>query len=155
MLRSVSGLRRLFYSHRLAHLLWLAAMLVLVFFLIALVLARAAAAAPLVDRGGSPQAQDAVATLVARGLLTGYPDGTFKGDRAITRSELADILARLRALVETGNSGLATRAEAGDLQKTVDALYRQMDELEGRVDGVEQGVQGLQRRTDRVNRPGF
>ncbi|CAN0474385.1 unnamed protein product, partial [Phaeothamnion confervicola] len=40
-------------------------------------------------------AKDAVAALAAKGLLEGYPDGTFKGDRAATRWEVAMIVARL------------------------------------------------------------
>ena len=42
-------------------------------------------------------AKDAVAALAAKGLVEGYPDGTFKGDRAATRWETAMIVARLLA----------------------------------------------------------
>lgn len=40
-------------------------------------------------------ARDTVASLAARGLVEGYPDGTFKGDRAASRWELALVVARL------------------------------------------------------------
>lgn len=36
-----------------------------------------------------------VATLTRMGILTGYPDGLFRGDDTITRAEMAAILARL------------------------------------------------------------
>ena len=36
----------------------------------------------------------AVDDLAKRGLLTGYPDGTFKGDRAVTRYEFAEVIHR-------------------------------------------------------------
>ena len=39
-------------------------------------------------------AYDYVATLAGNGLLEGYPDGNFKGDRALTRYEVAAILYR-------------------------------------------------------------
>ncbi|MGE0487711.1 MAG: S-layer homology domain-containing protein [Vulcanimicrobiota bacterium] len=41
--------------------------------------------------------RDAVAALAAKGLVEGYPDGTFKGDRAASRWEVAMIVARLLA----------------------------------------------------------
>ena len=34
-------------------------------------------------------AKDAVAALAAKGLVEGYPDGTFKGDRSASRWEVA------------------------------------------------------------------
>ena len=40
-------------------------------------------------------AYDAVQTLVDEGIIIGYPDGTFKGDRAMTRYEFAMAVARL------------------------------------------------------------
>ena len=39
-------------------------------------------------------AYDYVATLAGNGLLEGYPDGNFKGDRELTRYEVAAILYR-------------------------------------------------------------
>lgn len=36
----------------------------------------------------------AVEDMVKRGLLVGYPDGTFKGDRAVTRYEFAEVIHR-------------------------------------------------------------
>jgi len=39
-------------------------------------------------------AYDYVATLAGNGLLEGYPDGNFRGDRALTRYEVAAILYR-------------------------------------------------------------
>ncbi len=48
-------------------------------------------------------AYDAVQTLVEHGIITGYPDGTFKGDRALTRYEFAIATARaLDAIQQAG-----------------------------------------------------
>lgn len=40
-------------------------------------------------------AYDAVNTLVQKGIIIGYPDGTFKGDRAMTRYEFAMAISRM------------------------------------------------------------
>ena len=40
---------------------------------------------------------DALCVCVNQGLLTGYPDGTFKPENGVTRAEAAVILARLKA----------------------------------------------------------
>jgi hypothetical protein len=40
-------------------------------------------------------AYDAVQTLVDKGIIVGYPDGLFRGDRAMTRYEFAMAIARL------------------------------------------------------------
>lgn len=45
-------------------------------------------------RPGTPLA-DALELLKAEGLISGYGDGTFRGDRPATRSDLALVLARL------------------------------------------------------------
>lgn len=55
-----------------------------------------------------------IATAVEYGIIDGYPDSTFRPDRAITRSEIAAILARSEALDTARQDG--TRAEAfGDV----------------------------------------
>ena len=40
-------------------------------------------------------AYDAVQTLVDKGIIIGYPDGLFHGDRAMTRYEFAMAISRL------------------------------------------------------------
>ncbi|HEY8495447.1 MAG TPA: S-layer homology domain-containing protein [Limnochordales bacterium] len=45
-------------------------------------------------------AYDAVATLAAAGLVEGYPDGTFGGERTFTRYEMAMVFARILARLE-------------------------------------------------------
>ena len=55
------------------------------------------AANPFSDVSTSDWAQQAVSELSEQGIVEGYPDGTFKGERNITRYELAQIIARLMA----------------------------------------------------------
>ena len=42
---------------------------------------------------------DALCVCVNQGLLTGYPDGTFRPKNGVTRAEAAAILARLKAQI--------------------------------------------------------
>lgn len=45
-------------------------------------------------------ARDFVATARAAGAVTGYPDGSFRADRSVTRAELATMVARQLGLAE-------------------------------------------------------
>ena len=55
------------------------------------------AANPFADVGEDSWAYQAVATLSDQGVIDGYPDGTFRGDKNVSRYELAQIIARLMA----------------------------------------------------------
>lgn len=59
-----------------------------------------ALANPFVDVPLNHWAYDAVQTLAAKGIVIGYPDGTFGGQRTLTRYEFAEATARLLAYVE-------------------------------------------------------
>ena len=64
------------------------------------VMVAPALAQPFGDVPAPHWAYDAIATLAAKGLVEGYADGTFKGNRAMTRYEMAMIVARLLARIE-------------------------------------------------------
>ncbi|MFX8106576.1 S-layer homology domain-containing protein, partial [Acinetobacter baumannii] len=72
---------------------------------------RPAMSAPMFPDVPDMWAKDAVAALAAKGILEGYPDGTFKGDRAATRYEVAMIVARLLAKMEQEHATFATKAD--------------------------------------------
>ena len=55
------------------------------------------AANPFSDVTPDDWAYQAVSDLSAQGVVEGYPDGSFKGERNMTRYELAQIIARLMA----------------------------------------------------------
>ena len=57
----------------------------------------ASAANPFSDVESNSWAYEAVASLSDRNIIEGYPDGTFRGNKHITRYELAQITARLLA----------------------------------------------------------
>ena len=59
--------------------------------------ATAFAANPFSDVPAGSWAYGAVAKLAAAGIVDGYPDGTFKGERTMTRYEMAQILAKALA----------------------------------------------------------
>ena len=54
--------------------------------------ATAFAANPFSDLPAGHWAYGAVAKLAAAGVVDGYPDGTFKGDKTMTRYEMAEII---------------------------------------------------------------
>ncbi len=55
---------------------------------------------PFADTPANHWAYEALAQLAAKGLIQGYPGGTFKGDRTMTRYEMAMVVARLLARIE-------------------------------------------------------
>lgn len=57
-------------------------------------------------------AYDAVQTLVDQGIIIGYPDGTFRGDRAMTRYEFAMAISRLLDIIPTA-TGVGPAGPAG------------------------------------------
>lgn len=61
----------------------------------------ASAAQPFSDVPEDSWAYQAVESLAKQQVIEGYPDGEFKGDHAITRYELAQMVARLLAKKET------------------------------------------------------
>jgi hypothetical protein len=60
----------------------------------------ACAQAPFSDVPRDHWAYDSVNTLAQRGLVIGYPDGTFGGKRAMTRYEFAVVIARMLPQLE-------------------------------------------------------
>jgi len=88
----------------------LALVLVLVF-----VFALPVFANPFVDVPLNHWAYDAVQSLAAKGVIVGYPDGTFGGARTLTRYELAEALAKGLAFVEA--QGYASAEDVKVLEK--------------------------------------
>ena len=63
--------------------------------LAAMMLAGAAVASTFSDLPTDHWAYDAIDYLQQAGLVEGYPDGTFQGDRPFTRYEMAMVIARV------------------------------------------------------------
>jgi len=60
-------------------------------------------------------AYDAVQTLVDQGIIIGYPDGTFRGDRVMTRYEFAMAISRLLDILPPPQPGpVGPKGDKGD-----------------------------------------
>ena len=113
-------------------------------------------AAPLFpDVSDGHWARDAVAALAAKGLVEGYPDGTFKGDRAATRWETAMVVARLLAKMEDAHATFATRSELEEIRKLAAALREELDALCVRVTALEESTDRLDKRVTELERISF
>lgn len=81
-------------------------------------------------------------SLVERyGVIAGYPDGTFRGNRAITRYEFAAglnaALNRINELIAAGNANLLDKEDLALLQRLQDEFAAELAILRGRVDTLE------------------
>jgi len=108
--------------------------------------APAFAANPFMDVPMNHWAYDAVSQLASRGVVSGYPDGAFKGEWKATRYEMASVVARALAYVDMNK---ASKQDLELLKKLVvefkdelDALGVKVDELDSRVALLEEGVGG-------------
>lgn len=122
----------------------------------ALATTMAGFAAPLFpDVPDAHWAKDAVAALAAKGLVEGYPDGTFKGDRAASRWEVAMVVARLLSKMENEHATFATKAELDEVRKLANALREELDALGVRVTNLEENVDRLDLRVTELERISF
>lgn len=75
--------------------------------------------------------------------LAGYPDGTFQGDRPVTRYEFAaglnTCLNQVNSRTYPKRSNSATKAEFEALIKRQQELNQQLRQLNGRVDNLPAG----------------
>jgi len=123
--------------------------------LVLFVMAPAFAAPLFPDVPEQHWARDAVADLAAKGILEGYPDGTFKGDRAATRWEMAMALQRFLAKMEAEHQKFATKADLEALRALVNNLKDELDALGVRVKNLEENVSALDKRVTELERITF
>lgn len=108
--------------------------------------APAFAANPFMDVPMNSWAYDAVGQLAASGIVSGYPDGTFKGNQPITRYEMASVTARALAVIDMEK---ASKQDVEMLKRLVvefkdelDALGVSVDKLDSRVAVLEENIGG-------------
>ncbi len=94
-------------------------------------------------------AYQALQSLVERyGCIAGYPDGTYKGQRAMTRFEFAAgmnaCLDRISELIAASTADLATKEDLATLQRLQEEFAAELAALRGRVDGLEARVSELE-----------
>ena len=84
----------------------------------------------------------ALQSLVERyGCITGYPDGTYRGNRVLTRYEFAAglnaCLDRVNELIATATVDMATRQDLAVLERLQEEFSAELATLRGRVDSLE------------------
>ena len=96
------------------------------------------AANPFSDVTPSDWAYQAVVDLSDQGVVEGYPDGTFKGERNITRYEMAQIIARMLAKEDQLNA-----EQRATLDKLAGEYADELANLGVRVSNLEKKVGNL------------
>ncbi len=84
----------------------------------------------------------ALQSLVERyGCIAGYPDGTYRGNRAMTRYEFAAglnaCLDRVNELIASATADLVTQEDLAVLQRLQEEFQAELATLRGRVDALE------------------
>lgn len=84
----------------------------------------------------------ALQSLVERyGCIAGYPNGTYRGNRAMTRYEFAAglnaCLERVNELIATATADLVTKEDLATLQRLQEEFSAELATLRGRVDALE------------------
>ncbi|HEY0867840.1 MAG TPA: S-layer homology domain-containing protein [Fimbriimonas sp.] len=128
---------------------------------LALLLAASLACSAFAQNGAPPDvprnhwAFDAVDTLFREGLLKGYPDGTFKGSRPLSRYELAAVLAgmnrNLQSRLDAIKAGTvkATPQERAQIEAQLRAIRGEVDALKpmkGEIDELTQRLLAMRSR---------
>ncbi|MEH1929585.1 iron uptake porin [Nostoc sp.] len=84
----------------------------------------------------------ALQSLVERyGCIAGYPNGTYRGNRALTRYEFAAglnaCLNRVNELIATATADVVNKQDLATLQRLQEEFAAELATLRGRVDGLE------------------
>jgi uncharacterized protein (UPF0335 family) len=97
-------------------------------------------------------AYQSIEQLVQLGIIEGYPDGTFRPNRTMTRAEFAQAIARAYRNIDERLRALDRRISEirppGDQQVDTSALERQINELRAQIEELKklnEAIQTLQR----------
>ncbi|MFC4639261.1 S-layer homology domain-containing protein [Deinococcus hohokamensis] len=87
-------------------------------------------------------AKDAIDRLVSRGIILGYPDGTYRGTQNLTRYEAAVIIARLLDQMRSGtvSTGTIDQETLTSLQNAIQELAADLAALGVRVTDLEENA---------------
>ena len=146
--------------------------IIALFFLsVACVVYAPAAKADFPDVATDHWAYEAVDYLNEEGFVTGYPDGTFKGDRTLTRYEFAMVISRLYdqfldLIEDAGGSepGIDTQMildtlieefqpELDEIRELAESNAERIGVLEGTVGEIDGRVEDLTSRVDSIQQP--
>ncbi|AFY45606.1 iron uptake porin [Nostoc sp. PCC 7107] len=106
------------------------------------VMAQVTSVSQLSDVQPTDWAFQALQSLVERyGCIAGYPNSTYRGNRALTRYEFAAglnaCLDRVNELLATATADLVTKEDLAKLQKLQEEFGAELATLRGRVDALE------------------
>lgn len=95
-------------------------------------------------------AYSALQSLVERyGCIAGYPDGNFKGNRAMTRYEFAAALnaclQQIEKLIAAQTSEFVTKEDLKNLDTLKNDFAPELEKISGRVDGLEGRISKLEK----------
>jgi len=115
-----------------------------------------AATNPFVDVPAKHWSYDAVTKLAQAGIVDGYGDGTYRGDKLISRYEMAQMVAKAMA-----HSDKATAAQKASIDKLavefaseLEGLNVRLTTVESKVDNVKWGGE-IRERFDSVKQDGY
>jgi hypothetical protein len=107
-----------------------------------------AAVNPFMDVPLNHWAYDAISQLAAQGILSGFPDGTYKGRQPTTRYEMASALARALAVVDMTKAGKQDvdmlKRLIVEFKDELDALGVKVDQIDTRLGVIEKRLGGWQ-----------
>lgn len=106
--------------------------------------APAFAANPFVDVPAGHWAYDSIEHLASRGIISGYPDGSYKGAQPMTRYEMASMVGRAVANLENAHAQDAELLKklVLEFKNELDALGVKVTDLDKRVAVLEDGIGG-------------
>ena len=105
-------------------------------FVVGMTSTTSAASNPFSDVPAGHWAYQSVAKLAAAGVVEGYGDGTYRGDRNITRYEMAQMVAKAMAKNPTGASKAELDRLAAEFRDELENLGVRVAELEKYADKV-------------------
>jgi Carbohydrate-selective porin, OprB family/S-layer homology domain len=113
-------------------------------------LAQVTSVSQLSDVKPTDWAFQALQSLVERyGCIAGYPDKTYRGNRALTRYEFAAglnaCLDRVNELIAASTANLAKKEDLATLQKLQEQFAKELAVLRGRVDALDGKVKTLEK----------
>jgi len=116
---------------------------------------------PFSDVPSDHWACDSVQMLEEKGLVEGYPDGLFKGDRPMTRYEMAMVVARVMAKLEQLEASIpespdlsiyATKEDLEVLNRLIKEFQTELEALGVRVTNIEDSLVKLDSRVEELER---
>jgi len=113
---------------------------------------QVAQANPFSDVPENSWAYDAVRQLAAAGLVTGYPDNTFKGNRPMTRYEMAVLINRAVNAIQSkiAGGGTAKQSDLDAIKKLVDAFGPELRAVQAQLRALQAQQASLKTTVDAV-----